>query len=193
MNRLEQALNKPMVVLVVGVVAVALNVLLYFGIFLPRMTPLIANIHSLGTSLPEAVLPEASGKSDSQASGKSDSEGSASRVRKPVESRTRRQAASRVPRRAASRVGKLAVGPIPGPVMGRFVEPVVSPIRRPVLRQFQRHRLSRRPDHLQPHLPAHLLYPRLSSSRPPLLRSSSICKPRREIGVSSSQGQFLFS
>ena len=31
MNRLEQKLNKPMVVLVVGVVAVALNVLLYIA------------------------------------------------------------------------------------------------------------------------------------------------------------------
>jgi hypothetical protein len=41
------------IVLVVGVVAVALNVLLYFGYFLPRMTPLIAHIHSIDTSLPE--------------------------------------------------------------------------------------------------------------------------------------------
>ena len=73
MNRLEQTLNKPVVVLVVGMVAVALNVLLYFGIFVPRMTPLIANIHSLGTSLPEAILPESSNKSDSEVSGKSDS------------------------------------------------------------------------------------------------------------------------
>jgi hypothetical protein len=30
-SRLEQTLNKPVVVLVVGVLAVALNVLLYFG------------------------------------------------------------------------------------------------------------------------------------------------------------------
>lgn len=42
MRRLEQTLNKPIVVLVVGVVAVALNILLYFGYFLPRMTPLVA-------------------------------------------------------------------------------------------------------------------------------------------------------
>src|SRR5918992_5047433 len=42
-SRLEQTLNKPKVVLIVGVVAVALNVLLYFGYFLPRMTPLIAH------------------------------------------------------------------------------------------------------------------------------------------------------
>ena len=53
MRRLEQTLNKPKVVLVVGVVAVALNVLLYFGLFLPRMTPLIAHISPFGTSLPE--------------------------------------------------------------------------------------------------------------------------------------------
>jgi hypothetical protein len=75
-NRLEQTLNKPMVVLVVGVVAVALNVLLYFGVFVPRMTPLIANIHSLGTSLPEAILPEADGRSGSKASSESGSEAS---------------------------------------------------------------------------------------------------------------------
>jgi hypothetical protein len=35
-RRLEQKLNNPSVVLVVGVVAVALNVLLYFGYFVPR-------------------------------------------------------------------------------------------------------------------------------------------------------------
>jgi hypothetical protein len=52
-RRLEQTLNKPKVVLVVGVVAVVLNVLLYFGLFLPRMTPLIAHISPFGTSLPE--------------------------------------------------------------------------------------------------------------------------------------------
>ncbi len=80
MNRLEQTLNKPMVVLVVGVVAVALNVLLYFGVFVPRMTPLIANIHSLGTSLPEAILPESSSKADSGVSGKADSEASSKSV-----------------------------------------------------------------------------------------------------------------
>ena len=76
MNRLEQTLNKPMVVIVAGVVAVALNVLLYFGVFLPRMTPLIANVHSLGTSLPEAMLPQAIVNSDSEANGKADSESS---------------------------------------------------------------------------------------------------------------------
>src|ERR671916_671106 len=55
MSRLEQTLNKPIVVLVVGVVAVALNVLLYFGLFVPRMTPLIAHINPIGSSLPEAI------------------------------------------------------------------------------------------------------------------------------------------
>jgi hypothetical protein len=54
-SRLEQTLNKPIVVLVVGVVAVALNVLLYFGLFVPRMTPLIAHINPIGSSLPEAI------------------------------------------------------------------------------------------------------------------------------------------
>ncbi len=53
MSRLERTLNKPIVVLVVGVIAVVLNVLLYFGLFLPRMTPLIAHIIPIGTSLPE--------------------------------------------------------------------------------------------------------------------------------------------
>ncbi len=75
-SRLEQTLNKPMIVLVVGVVALALNVLLYFGVFVPRMTPLIANIHSLGTSLPEAILPEANGRAGSEASSESGSEAS---------------------------------------------------------------------------------------------------------------------
>jgi hypothetical protein len=55
MSRLEQKLNNPRVVLVVGVIAVALNALLYFGIFLPRMTPLIAQINPVGTSLLEAI------------------------------------------------------------------------------------------------------------------------------------------
>jgi hypothetical protein len=76
-SRLEQTLNKPKVVLVVGVVAVALNVLLYFGIFLPRMTPLIAHINPIGTSLPEAISnsdPKASSNSHPEDSSKSDSE-----------------------------------------------------------------------------------------------------------------------
>src|SRR5215217_2951827 len=79
MSRLEQTLNKPVVVLVVGVVAVALNVLLYFGYFLPRMTPLIAHLSPIGVSVPEAISKsgtesgtEAGSKSDPEASGKSD-------------------------------------------------------------------------------------------------------------------------
>ena len=85
MKRLEQSLNKPSVVLVVGVIAVALNVLLYFGYFLPRTTPLVEQIYSIGTSLPEAISgsdsetgnksdPEAGSKSDPKAGGISDSE-----------------------------------------------------------------------------------------------------------------------
>jgi hypothetical protein len=76
-RRLEQTLNKPIVVLVVGVVAVALNVLLYFGYFLPRMTPLVEQINSIGTSLPEAITKlgtEADSKSDSKTGSNSDSE-----------------------------------------------------------------------------------------------------------------------
>ena len=76
-SRLEQTLNKPKVVLVVGVLAVVLNVLLYFGLFLPRMTPLIAHINPIGTSLPEAISksdPEASSNSHPEDSSKSDSE-----------------------------------------------------------------------------------------------------------------------
>jgi hypothetical protein len=76
-SRLEQTLNKPKVVLVVGVLAVALNVLLYFGLFLPRMTPLIEHINPIGTSLPEAISklgPEAGSNSHREDSSKSDSE-----------------------------------------------------------------------------------------------------------------------
>jgi hypothetical protein len=69
-SRLEQTLNKPKVVLVVGVLAVALNVLLYFGYFLPRMTPLIAHINPIGTSLPEVFVPDEGAKSDSEAGSK---------------------------------------------------------------------------------------------------------------------------
>jgi hypothetical protein len=87
MSRIEQTLNKPIVVLVVGVIAVALNVLLYFGYFLPKTTPLVEQIYSIGTSLPEAISkadsetgskadPEASGKSGSADSGNSGSESS---------------------------------------------------------------------------------------------------------------------
>jgi hypothetical protein len=76
-RRLEQTLNKPIVVLVVGVVAVALNVLLYFGYFLPRTTPLVEQIYSIGTSLPEAIGksdPETGSKSDSNTGSNADSE-----------------------------------------------------------------------------------------------------------------------
>jgi hypothetical protein len=69
-TRLEETLNNPRVVLVVGAVAVALNVLLYFGVFLPRMTPLFGHVYTIGTSIPEAIAklgPEASGKADSEA------------------------------------------------------------------------------------------------------------------------------
>src|SRR5215207_10549571 len=69
-SRLEQKLNNPTVVLVVGVVALALNVLLYFGYFLPRMTPLIAHISPIGVSLPEAISKlgtEAGSKADPKA------------------------------------------------------------------------------------------------------------------------------
>src|SRR5215204_33369 len=66
-HRLEQKLNNPTVVLVVGVVAVALNVLLYFGYFLPRMTPLIAHLSPIGISVPEAI-----GKLGTEAGSKAD-------------------------------------------------------------------------------------------------------------------------
>ena len=72
MSRLEQTLNKPIIVLVVGVVAVALNVLLYFGYFLPRMKPLIAHINPIGISLPRPLVSqflEAGSKTDSEGSG----------------------------------------------------------------------------------------------------------------------------
>jgi hypothetical protein len=87
MSRIEQTLNKPIVVLVVGVIAVALNVLLYFGYFLPRTTPLVEQIYSIGTSLPEAISkadsetgskadPEAGNNSNSETGSKSDFEAS---------------------------------------------------------------------------------------------------------------------
>jgi hypothetical protein len=76
-KRLEQTLNKPIVVLVVGVIAVALNVLLYFGYFLPRTAPLVEQIYSIGTSLPEAISnsdSETGSKSDPETAGTSGSE-----------------------------------------------------------------------------------------------------------------------
>jgi hypothetical protein len=41
-NPLGRRLRKPSVVLAVGVLAVVLFLLLYFGFFLPRLSPLIA-------------------------------------------------------------------------------------------------------------------------------------------------------
>ena len=73
-SRLEKTLNNPRVVLVAGMVAVALNVLLYFGVFLPRMTPLIEHVSTIGTSPLEAIgnaLPESIGRSDPEASSES--------------------------------------------------------------------------------------------------------------------------
>jgi len=55
-SRLEYRLNNPRIVLVVAAVAAALNVLLYFGVFLPRVTPLIGHAYAIvGTSLPGAI------------------------------------------------------------------------------------------------------------------------------------------
>jgi hypothetical protein len=42
-------------VLVVGMVAVAVNVLFYFGYYLPRTAPLMERISSISMSLPEAI------------------------------------------------------------------------------------------------------------------------------------------
>ena len=77
MSRLEQRLNTPRVVLVVGVVAGALNVLLYFGVFLPRVTPVVGRGRwSVGASLPGTISgldSEASSESHPEASGESHS------------------------------------------------------------------------------------------------------------------------
>jgi hypothetical protein len=70
-GRLEQKLNNPFVVVVAGVIAVALNVLLYFGLFLPRITSPIAHMNPIGVSPPEAI-----GESGPEASGESGPEGS---------------------------------------------------------------------------------------------------------------------
>jgi hypothetical protein len=53
-NRVEQTLNKPIVVLVVGVVAVALNVMFYVGYHMSG-TPLTGHTNSIGASLPEVI------------------------------------------------------------------------------------------------------------------------------------------
>jgi hypothetical protein len=80
-QRLPAALNKRSVVLVVGVVAVAVNLFLYFGYWLPRTTPLIERIPSISKSIPEAIpevisksLPEASPESPSGSPPKSPSD-----------------------------------------------------------------------------------------------------------------------
>src|SRR5215213_2645686 len=88
-SRLEQTLNRPMVVLVVGVVAVALNVLLYFGLFLPRMTPLIAQINPVGTSLLEGISksgPQAPAPQDSSSGSPTNSPQGSPPVSPPPES-----------------------------------------------------------------------------------------------------------
>src|SRR3712207_705088 len=55
-QRLPAALNKRSVVLVAGVVAVAVNLFLYFGYWLPRTTPLIERIPSISSkSIPEVI------------------------------------------------------------------------------------------------------------------------------------------
>ena len=76
MNRIEDKLNNPRVVLVVGAVAMALNVALYFGVFVPRLVPLVEHARAIGTSLPEAFIgsshPEEN--SSSEASNTSNSE-----------------------------------------------------------------------------------------------------------------------
>jgi hypothetical protein len=51
-TRLEEALNKPRVVLAVEMVAVAVNALFYLGFYLPRMSlP-----EAIGGSFPKAIL-----------------------------------------------------------------------------------------------------------------------------------------
>jgi hypothetical protein len=62
-SRLEKTLNDPKVALVAGVVAVALNVLLYFVVFVPRVTPLVGQVYFHAGPI-GASLPKASGKSN---------------------------------------------------------------------------------------------------------------------------------
>jgi cytoskeletal protein RodZ len=63
-KRLEQKFNKPIVVLIVGVVAAALNILLYFGYEMSG-TPLIGHMYSSGASLPGVISKsESKGRSD---------------------------------------------------------------------------------------------------------------------------------
>jgi hypothetical protein len=69
MTRFEHTLNNPRAVLVVGLIAAVLNALLYFGIYLPKMKPLIGGVYAFGASLPEALsasLTNDIGKSDTE-------------------------------------------------------------------------------------------------------------------------------
>jgi hypothetical protein len=75
-KRVEQTLNKPIVVLVVGVVAVALNVMFYVGYHMSG-TPLTGHTNSIGASLPEVIgKSEPKARSDSEPVSKSDAEAS---------------------------------------------------------------------------------------------------------------------
>ena len=55
-NRLENKLNNPQAVIVVGSIALALNAVLYFGLFLPRMMPLVSHAYDFGSSIPEVFI-----------------------------------------------------------------------------------------------------------------------------------------
>jgi hypothetical protein len=73
-RRLERKLNKPIVVLVVGVIAVALNAVIYFG-YQMSGTPLIGHKYSIGASLPGDIgKSEPKARSDSQPASESDAE-----------------------------------------------------------------------------------------------------------------------
>ena len=70
MDRFGHQLNNPRIVLAVGMFAVLLNVLLYFGVYVPRMVPAFGNLYAFGASIPEALgnpQPEAKGDSKSGA------------------------------------------------------------------------------------------------------------------------------
>ena len=58
MSRLDRQLNNlnnPRIVLAVGTLAVALNGLLYFGVYLPKMAPVFGTVVAFGASLPESM------------------------------------------------------------------------------------------------------------------------------------------
>lgn len=83
MSRLERKLNDPKVALVAGVVAVALNVVLYLMVFVPRVTPLVGQVYfhagPIGTFLPKARgKANCEAKFCSEVGGKSSSEESSS-------------------------------------------------------------------------------------------------------------------